>query len=376
MAIGNFKRKRSASLIQAAVPAIATAARYARYAYNGYRAYKKAKLFHSSWSNSQKQQPILRGYVNDQHQTKTMYKKRKRRHIPKRRYRKIRRFKRAVRKIVHGNQPTNCYLQKMDGEGIVGLPSIATADIKIDLYRKQRWIGNSSQWGCWVPDGAAGNNDVAVTVYHQNYYNTVYAGGIRALNTEREVYKGAKITSFNHILSIYYYEPAPQTLTIDLYQFVAVQDITDANLGNPVAAMTYLGLNYETNGGSAISLNRQGITPWDFPGLAKYWKVVRKQRFILPKTPNDPLNSMRQFDMGNRKGWYNQAKFQGKQAVKGKTMYWALCINPIPNEEFGATSNLPLFKFNLQKMIHFKYPNGAPPNNPVVQTAFLPPPTA
>lgn len=367
-----YKRKR-----QFSYGIIPTAAYLANKAYQGYRTYKKARHVYNTVKGSRttRSSKMLNGYINNQHQTKAMYVKRRRRRLPKRRIVRIRKFKRAVRKIIQGNQPTNCYLLKCPGETTVGQPSLTGVDINLDLYRKQAWLGNSGEWGCWVPDGVT-QFDVGVSVYHQNFYNTVYNGGIRAMDPDREVYKSARITSFNHILSLYYYEPAPTTLIIDLYQFVAVQDITDPALGNPVAAMVYLGNNYEANGGSAISVNRQGVTPWDFPGLAKYWKVVKKQRVMIPKSPSDALYSLRQFDMGNRKGWYNQAKFQGKQAVKGRTMYWALCVNPIPNDEYGTTTNLPLFKFNIQKMIHFKFPNGAPPNNPVVQTAFLANPVA
>lgn len=350
-------------------------------AYGGYQKARKlygtftgasSKINKAGRASTAGQTSTMKTYVNPATtQTSRMYKKRRKRRVPKRKWRRLKRFRRRVIKIVGGKAPTNVYITRMTVAGSFGTTGTAGMDITW-TPGNARWIGNSNQWGIWVPNGVA-TDDVGALEVFMNQYNTVYGNAIRNFDADRAIYKGCMVTHAKNKLSISNYMD-DKSLLFDLYTFVAAQDITDPNVGNPVAAMTYLWGNHENNGGTSATMTMKGLTPFNCPKLGKFWKVLEVQRVLIPPAGLDLAQSTREFVMKGRRGWYSASRFASKQAVKGKTKYWAI------NMDIYNISNLSgeaqIGALAIQKFLHYRFANANPPANPVVQMATLVPPTA
>lgn len=120
-------------------------------------------------------------------------------------------------------------------------------------------------------------------------------------------------------------------LTYDIYQFVAAQDISDANYASPATAWTYLLTNVsETRATFKPFPESNGQTPLDVPEFGRYWRLLKKDRVLLGGAGTTDVVMT-----GLHPRVVERSRLQGTYAVKGLTQAFLVVAG------IGDTTNLP-----------------------------------
>lgn len=143
---------------------------------------------------------------------------------------------------------------------------------------------------------------------------------------------------------------ADNPLVVDIFECVATRDIADSNYDWPTdhAFIYGYGANNEyfdpTGAGiSSIRMSTKTVTPWDFPGYKKYWKVIKKTRYNLTSSTghdDDGAETDRTPTMHyllQTKGYYTDRKYSQLNCVKGVTKAIFFVINPLHSYDWLAT---------------------------------------
>lgn len=260
--------------------------------------------------------------------TTTRYKRRKIKKIPLKKRRKIKRFRKAVRKVFNKPKPINTLNEFWTSNFLINADTPDTNTSLMSGNRQTIW-GNSSAWGINAGEQAAsGNNDLSYIAQQLNNYDT-FINGVRVnptTNQERDLNifyvkrKYLKLAIRNTSTS--------KDLIFDLYECVAKQNIADPNYANPTIAWktTRDELNAFSTGNSAQPWMK-GVEPTDCPQFGRYWKILRKESVRIPFAANN-INSYQTFKMHSKPFLYKGDQFNTNWAVKGKTKYFMLILDP------------------------------------------------
>lgn len=155
-------------------------------------------------------------------------------------------------------------------------------------------------------------------------------------------------------MNIVFKNPQDISLLVDVYECVAVQDISDSNYWTAEKAFRTSLLNCETMNGAGNSYtlldpDLSGVTPFDVPNFRNYWKILDKQRFLITAgsdvsmTFNTPKLKM------------NLAKWTDKQVKKGITKDLIVIANPTYGGETAGNGEI----LNMQwtKSHHVRVPD-------------------
>lgn len=105
-------------------------------------------------------------------------------------------------------------------------------------------------------------------------------------------------------------------LEVDVYEIVAVGHNMKNNYWDDYAFVQSNQPVISGGTGTAITINTRGATPFDFPNLAKYWKIMKKTKFLvngdesftyqMRLSRNKWINTIalsEDTNVGARKGW-------------------------------------------------------------------------
>lgn len=351
---------------------------------------------------------------NSRSDTKLAYRKQKRTRGSKRRYIRVKRFRKKVQRALQAPQAMSVLIEQ---QGIATPLEINNQDDNhgdtlagsslADGF--QLHLGFSHAWGVNVgplftdPTGGTVENyeiaeqsarmgrpvisgaNTATTVELDNLIPYNDAG----IHAERFLIKQKllKMTVHNNRTpSLNNVDPdddiVANDLIFDLYEFVAAQDIKDVNFKTPCnawAAYASGGVqamnSSSTTGGSTNILDYyKGLTPLDFAGVGKWWKMLSKKRCIIPYNSTEGTDPYQVFSMSGKKYVHDPEKWRNLYAKKGITKFWVMVISPDQSDNTfttptsGAASKVCNLYF--QRITHYKpIPNTgkvhthAPPNS-------------
>lgn len=125
---------------------------------------------------------------------------------------------------------------------------------------------------------------------------------------------------------------------MDVYECVAASDITDALFSSARLAWAQaLILNAQADqllARTTLLPTMSGSTPYQAPGFAKYWKVIKKTRVLCG--PSSKTN----YTYFTKPKYINNSKIIGQYATKGLTKDLIIITNPTFNSDTTAISQL------------------------------------
>lgn len=148
---------------------------------------------------------------------------------------------------------------------------------------------------------------------------------------------------------------ANQPNLYDVYEFVAAKDIpaSEALYSTPLSAWNQCLIDaYDPIDGGSITptSTKNGLTPYDCPGLGKYWIILKKTRIYLA------LNTVAEFDVVGKPFTLKGDKFQNNYAIAGITK-GVLVLGGI-GDNADWTVSATVMRTTAQKSWHFKYNAG------------------
>jgi len=249
-----------------------------------------------------------------------------------RRQKKWKGFVRKVHKATEQNDKSH-FLQEANNAaativGIVGasfqqiLPTSAAGD---DYNLQLSAVGNNASGPLLFIDN----------LRQQKAVTTVAAGTLATTTPLKDVkYKllGASCTfSFKNIIAF--------NIFVDIYECVASSDITDVNFLTARAAWNFcLANNLQTDQlavpRAQLQANFGGATPYQAPGFANYWKIIKKTRVLC--APASKTN----YTYYTRPRYINNSKVIGQYATKGLTKDIIIVVNPTYNGDTAAVNQI------------------------------------
>jgi len=123
---------------------------------------------------------------------------------------------------------------------------------------------------------------------------------------------------------------AANDLSIDIYEFVAVQDINQQAYRTPVEAWNILADNtVSTNGSDAQNMSIQkGATPLSQHSLGKWWRLVGKTRVNIPYNSDSGVTPHQTLTYKVKNKFITTSKWEGLYAKKGVTRHLLIIIDP------------------------------------------------
>lgn len=155
-------------------------------------------------------------------------------------------------------------------------------------------------------------------------------------------------------------------LIFDLYEFVAAQDIKDVAFKTPAnawasyaASGTQAMASSSVTGGTTNLLDYyKGLTPLDFAGFGQWWKLLKKQRCIIPYNETEGTDPYQTFTLHGKRYVHDPDKWRNLYAKKGITKFWVMVISPDQTDNTyttptsGAASDVCNLYF--QRITHYK----------------------
>jgi len=169
---------------------------------------------------------------------------------------------------------------------------------------------------------------------------------------------GLKTTHVRATIKLKNNTTVPTGYWVNVYTFVAAQDITDVNYKTPAAAITTcLALNANVFGtvgyGTRMSQSICGFSPLDSQGLGKYWKQESKTRLYLPS------NGEMELDWPKLRKPHFKLRTDIQWAYKGKTQGMYITVDGFMGT-VAITNNV--LKVEIDKTYHYKPDRGVKVN--------------
>jgi len=420
----NLKRT-AAAAFGAAIPYVK---KYGPYAYKGYRVIQQVRgrpgttgistrRMRLTLNRSAPANPVATKFdngSNSRSSTKLAYRKKKRSRGSGLRYKRAKRFRKKVQKALSAPTPMSVLIEQ---QGIASPLEINNQDDNhgdtlagsalSDGF--QLHCGFSHSWGVNVgpefQDGTAGdveNYEIAVqsarmgrgVISGANTATTVELDNLLPYNDaavhHEKFYikqKLLKMTVHNtRTPSLNNVDPdndiVANDLIFDLYEFVAAQDIKDVDFKTPCNAwaayasggVQAMNSSSTTGAGTNLLDYYKGLTPLDFAGVGKWWKMVKKERCIIPYNSTEGTDPYQVFQMHGKRYVHDPEKWRNLYAKKGITKFWVMVISPDQSDNTyttptsGAAS--PVCNLYFQRITHYKPIVGAgtihdhaPPNS-------------
>lgn len=130
------------------------------------------------------------------------------------------------------------------------------------------------------------------------------------------------------------------SLFVDIYECVAAQDIIDSQFATAKQAweqcLTANGESDQTTTRAKLTYNFTGCTPYQAPGFAKYWKILKKTRVLCA------ASSKTNYTYYTKGRFINNAKVVGQYATKGLTKDLIIVANPTFHGDVTAVPQIDL----------------------------------
>lgn len=180
-----------------------------------------------------------------------------------------------------------------------------------------------------------------------------YSGSDQVQNTDWLATFKAYIKHCGITFSIFNNQTA--AINVDIYEFVATRDMNRNDFyATPLVAMSRIASNdaiyFSTNMTNTTTMTDFGATPFDFPGLAKSWRVTSKTTIYLPS------NGQTNVQFKGRKGIWDGAKGQDITAFKGKTTEYVIVVGS--KIGWGLNNASAPIKVAFEKTYKIKPPTG------------------
>jgi len=371
------KLKRTAG---AAFGAAAAAYPYAKRAYQGYR------ILNSMKGNATARGKLTSRRIGNPYsistshgQQKTTYNKRKKRRGGGLRAKRMKQFKRKVQKVINGNASMCMYQESYDASpgpySIEVLPNstgMHGSTTNTLTAGRQLVLGHSQVYGLAFGGGNTGVTQIIQNWLNNNSWAIDDFGDVEISNAQLQ-----NQTKFRFKKGEIRYTITNQTgddsvegdygvdLILDAYEFVAAQNIDDANNNDPVETWYNLlnGLPFETGGTGYAKpqIYHKGQTPLDCPGFGKFWTLLSKKRIVVPYSKDQAVNPETTITMNLQKP-FTTSKILSTDTdlIKGRTKYMMFIISPeLTNNVYSGYTgeSWPICRIYVTKQWHYKvYP--------------------
>lgn len=285
--------------------------RYLPFQYGASALAAGASSLYNYFSGSKKKTPIGGAGVTTQYDRKTVYRKK---YMPKR---KKKQWKRFVRKV-------KASLLKDVGTKTVVLNSSLSQIIGTDA---QSWVSV-----CFY--GKNGAADSATSCGHRDLFriftNDPDLHGATATTQRAQFFSGViDLTIANNSYAETTQATENLSIEVDIYEIIFGKDGIDADRISALINDAISTTPAIAGGGSEVTLNARGCTPFDLPDmLAKGVKIVKKTKYMLSKGQcatyqfRDPRNYSFRSDVV----WDNDNNF----AIKNKTRGFIVLFKGVP----------------------------------------------
>jgi len=272
--------------------------------------------------------------------TTSRYKRRRRnKRLPYKKRRKIRRFKRAVRKILRTHQAISTYQEFWTAQLTINA-NTPDSFTSTQAGNVQTIWGNASTWGINIGEAAAsGSQENQYIATELGAYTPVINQVAAVVPVDNDMRDFTKFWIQRKYLKITVRNTSTdRDLIFDLYECVANKNIADAEMANPVAAWercqdTVDRYATEPTAGRGRAFIK-GTEPTDCPLFGRYWKIIQKQKVRIPPG-GSVVNPYQTFKMHGPKMLWDGAKANNLWAIKGVTKYFMMIIDP---EQSGTAS--------------------------------------
>jgi len=300
--------------------------------------------------------------VTNNDQTASLYvKKRGRKRMSKYGMKRLKKFKRSVRKTVYGKKAMNVTMERSNDWNLVSNLSLDDDDgyqeVELNdaaLQQRKLMIGLGPEHGASTVDLPRINST--------NLENLGWVSNNLPQNQKKNAnlafyFKGSLKLNINNPG-----ENGTTQMDYDVYTCVAAQDITESAYKSPGLAMQACLTECQIADGQVLlNQNFKGLTPFDVPQFGEYWSVLNVTRVRL-------LSGQRAQLFCTTKGIYDHEKWNGRFAKKGITKGFLLIARPTrcypPVSAAFINCNI-----CTQKVYRWKYLGNAGPANNVPLTA-------
>ena len=270
--------------------------------------------------------------------TTSRYKRRRRRKLPYKKRRRIRRFKRAVRKVFKEHQSISTLQEFWNGQFTINANTADTFESTMAGNVQTIW-GNASTWGLNLGEAAASADQENQFIAEEMAAYRPVINDVPVIRDFNDVRDFAKFWVQRKYLKLTIRNTSvDRDLIFDLYECVANKNIADSNYANPVIAwdtcvkaVAPFATELAAGRGEAYI---KGTEPTDCPLFGRYWKIIQKQKVRIPPG-GTVVNPYQTFKMSSGKYLYDGAKANSLWALKGKTKYFMMILDP---EQSGSAS--------------------------------------
>lgn len=166
---------------------------------------------------------------------------------------------------------------------------------------------------------------------------TTVAAGTVATSTE---FKDLKYKLLGASCTISWRSKSGAAMFVDIYECVASQNIIDSAFGTARGAwekcLADNGEVDQTGVRSKLTVNFTGATPYQAPGFAKYWKIIKKTRVLCA------ASSKTNYTYYTKPRYINNASVVGHYATKGLTKDLIIIANPTFHGDVTGVSQIDL----------------------------------
>lgn len=272
----------------------------------------------------------------------------------KRRIKRKRKFTKAVRSVVNKSAPM--FRIKSISNAIAQFPSFAST--WYNAVAQSTYTSNTTSltlWpgGFWAASPATHelNGWFANTYsYLQERWNTTDLTSANPSNNISARFVNLLVKRWQLDIGLFNNNSTP--INVDIYEMVAARDMGETDdYGTVQGAINNIAtscvvLDHSTTSYFQNTMSIRGTTPYDFPDLAKHWKVESKTRVYLPG------NGQVSFQCQGRKGIYKFDQMKELGARKGYTKQIMMVAGSEIAFGFSGASNALNFVWN--QTIHFK----------------------
>lgn len=263
----------------------------------------------------------------------TSKKYRRKKKVPYRRRRRIRIFRKKIKRALAVKKPISFLTERTSSAMTI---TAATGGLAVAPLSagNQLILGDDHWWGVNLGDAWY---SVTANVRESTYINReLFDYQVRVNGVDVSLTDVDRIEQGQHYvkrrynkLSIHNTNPNGKDLIMDIYECTAARTISDPQYRSPWAAWRSLQFQYgSTTTGNAPVPQSKGLEPTDFADFGKYWHIDKKHSLRIPAGGTDSLNSYQTFKIHGKKYLHAGYKANTMFAMKGVTRMMMIVIDP------------------------------------------------
>lgn len=294
--------------------------------------------------------------ITNQHDLEQVYyKNRKRRRMPFKKRRRMKRFKRKVQKVIYKKQPLNYAMFRCSTGRSLGNTGLSPWTL-VPAQSVNGAIDTTADWVLW-PGGTYNNAPTTTQLFRViNLIKGLQTRKSGVDYTDKTITYNAGTYPANMMIYISHCQidisiknefAAP--INYHIYVLVAARDIPQGDLyWTPKIAWNQCHSDSNSLGSTLPTSADLGVTPLNAPGFGKHWKIKSKTNVLVNGLQATALT------VKGPKGLYNIGKYADLQAIKGKTTH--IMIVAASEINFGNPGGLPTGTVATSMTYHWKWP--------------------